>query len=65
MSKCGAPTFHIGGPGADSPCLADGDTYSAITKSADPIRAREQMLCLLQELLACPDIHSVVVWLIR
>ena len=34
MQKCGANTFHIGGPGADSPCLAVGDTYSAITKLA-------------------------------
>ena len=23
-AKCGAPSFHIGGPGADSPCLAVG-----------------------------------------
>ena len=33
-AKCGAPTLHIGGTGPDSPCLAVGDTHSAITKLA-------------------------------
>ena len=30
----GANSFNIGGPGADLPCLAVGDSYSAATKLA-------------------------------
>ena len=33
-AKCGAPSFHIGGSIPDTPCLAIGDTYSAVTKLA-------------------------------
>ena len=41
-ARCGVPSLHIGGVVAESPCLAVGDTYSAITKLA----VRGQMLYL-------------------
>ena len=33
-AKCGANSFHIGGPTTDTPCLAVGDSYSATTQLA-------------------------------